>query len=50
MIFHSADPPNRIFDLMEYFEEIAEVKQEDRGTEGGASSAESFYCLIDKPF
>ena len=34
MIPHSTDPPNHLFDLMEYFEEIAEVCQENHGGNG----------------
>ena len=50
MISHSANPPNRIPDLMEYFEEMDEVKQANRGAEGGAISANSIYGLLNKPF
>ena len=33
---------------MEYYEEIADVRQENHGDDGGESSAESFYGILNK--
>ena len=38
MIFHRTNPPNELFDLMGYFEEVAEAPQENHGGNGGDSS------------
>ena len=43
MIFHSINRPNELFDIVEYFEGMAEVRQEHHGGDGGGNSAESFY-------
>ena len=50
IIFQRANQPSRIFDLMEYFGEISEVKQGNHGTGGCASSANSFCGLPNIPF